>query len=109
MPIKSIEPRRRVGIRDPVSVAHCCGAEVRQAVRQRAGAAEGRNIALISKRIQPRTGFEVAAYDQGAHVTYLGPSGSQTGHKEAMKDTAKVLGRSSVSEAQVGLRMRDQS
>ena len=41
----------------------------------------------------PRTGFEVAAYDQGAHVTYLGPSGSQIGHKESMKDTARVLGR----------------
>ena len=40
-----------------------------------------------------RTGFEVAAYDQGAHVTYLGPSGSQIGHKELMKDTARVLGR----------------
>ena len=37
--------------------------------------------------------FEVAAYDQGAHVTYLGPSGSQIGHKESMKDTARVLGR----------------
>ena len=40
-----------------------------------------------------RTGFEVAAYDQGAHVTFLGPSGSHIGHKESMKDTARVLGR----------------
>lgn len=40
-----------------------------------------------------RVGFEVAAYDQGAHVTYLGPSGTQIGHKETMKDTARVLGR----------------
>jgi ornithine carbamoyltransferase len=39
------------------------------------------------------TSFEVAAYDQGAHVTYLGPSGTQIGHKESMKDTARVLGR----------------
>ena len=39
------------------------------------------------------TSFEVAAYDQGAHVTYLGPSGSQIGYKETMKDTARVLGR----------------
>jgi len=40
-----------------------------------------------------RVAFEVAAYDQGAHVTYLGPSGTQIGHKESMKDTARVLGR----------------
>jgi ornithine carbamoyltransferase len=40
-----------------------------------------------------RTGFEVAAYDQGAHVTYFGPTGSHIGHKESMKDTARVLGR----------------
>ncbi len=56
---------------------------------------EGRNIALIFEKDSTRTrsGFEVAAYDQGAHVTYLGPSGSQIGHKESMKDTARVLGR----------------
>jgi ornithine carbamoyltransferase len=55
----------------------------------------GKNIALIFEKDSPRTrtGFEVAAYDQGAHVTYLGPSGSQIGHKESMKDTARVLGR----------------
>lgn len=55
----------------------------------------GRNIALIFEKdsTRTRTGFEVAAYDQGAHVTYLGPSGSQIGHKESMKDTARVLGR----------------
>lgn len=54
-----------------------------------------RNIALIFEKdsTRTRTGFEVAAYDQGAHVTYLGPSGSQIGHKESMKDTARVLGR----------------
>jgi ornithine carbamoyltransferase len=55
----------------------------------------GKNIALIFEKDSTRTrsGFEVAAYDQGAHVTYLGPSGSQMGHKESMKDTARVLGR----------------
>lgn len=55
----------------------------------------GRNIALIFEKTSTRTrcAFEVAAYDQGAHVTYLGPSGSQIGTKESMKDTARVLGR----------------
>lgn len=56
---------------------------------------EGKNIALIFEKDSTRThsGFEVAAYDQGAHVTYLGPSGSHIGHKEFIKDTARVLGR----------------
>ncbi len=55
----------------------------------------GKNIALIFEKSSTRTrcAFEVAAYDQGARVTYLGPSGSQIGHKESMKDTARVLGR----------------
>ena len=55
----------------------------------------GKNIALIFEKTSTRTrcAFEVAAYDQGAHTTYLGPSGSQIGHKESMKDTARVLGR----------------
>ena len=55
----------------------------------------GKNIALIFEKSSTRTrcAFEVAAYDQGAHVTYLGPSGSQIGMKESMKDTARVLGR----------------
>ena len=55
----------------------------------------GKNIALIFEKASTRTrcAFEVAAYDQGARVTYLGPSGSQIGHKESMKDTARVLGR----------------
>ena len=55
----------------------------------------GKNIALIFEKSSTRTrcAFEVAAYDQGAHVTYLGPSGSQIGQKESMKDTARVLGR----------------
>ena len=56
---------------------------------------KGKCIALIFEKASTRTrvGFEVAAYDQGAHVTYLGPSGTQIGHKETMKDTARVLGR----------------
>jgi ornithine carbamoyltransferase len=56
---------------------------------------EGKEIALIFEKSSTRTmtSFEVAAYDQGAHVTYLGPSGSQIGYKESMKDTARVLGR----------------
>ncbi len=56
---------------------------------------KGKNIAVIFEKSSTRTrvSFEVAAYDQGAHVTYLGPSGSQIGHKESMKDTARVLGR----------------
>ena len=56
---------------------------------------KGKSIALIFEKASTRTrvGFEVAAYDQGAHVTYLGPSGTQIGHKESMKDTARVLGR----------------
>ncbi|MGJ0192298.1 ornithine carbamoyltransferase [Pantoea sp. RRHST58] len=56
---------------------------------------KGKNIALIFEKDSTRTrcSFEVAAYDQGARVTYLGPSGSQIGHKESMKDTARVLGR----------------
>ncbi|HAH08375.1 MAG TPA: ornithine carbamoyltransferase [Elusimicrobia bacterium] len=56
---------------------------------------KGKNIALIFEKTSTRTrcAFEVAAHDQGAHVTYLEPSGSQMGHKETVKDTARVLGR----------------
>ncbi len=55
----------------------------------------GKNIALIFEKASTRTrcAFEVAAFDQGAHVTYLGPTGSQIGHKESVRDTARVLGR----------------
>ena len=55
----------------------------------------GKNIALIFEKASTRTrcAFETAAYDQGAQVTYLGPTGSQIGKKESMKDTARVLGR----------------
>jgi len=54
-----------------------------------------KNIALIFEKTstRTRTAFEVAAHDQGAHVTYLEPTGSQIGHKESMRDTARVLGR----------------
>jgi ornithine carbamoyltransferase len=56
---------------------------------------KGKNIALIFEKASTRTrcAFEIAAYDQGAHVTYLDPTSSQIGHKESIKDTARVLGR----------------
>jgi len=56
---------------------------------------KGKNIALIFEKASTRTrcAFDVASFDQGAQVTYLGPSGSQIGYKESMKDTARVLGR----------------
>src|SRR2546427_10169857 len=58
-------------------------------------ALQGKNIALVFEKTSTRTrcAFEVAAYDQGAHVTYLGPDSSQIGHKESIADTARVLGR----------------
>ena len=54
-----------------------------------------KEICLIFEKTSTRTrcAFEVACYDQGAHVTYLDPAGSQIGHKESFKDTARVLGR----------------
>ncbi|KGQ28764.1 ornithine carbamoyltransferase [Gallibacterium anatis] len=56
---------------------------------------KGKNIALVFEKTSTRTrsAFEVSAFDQGANVSYIGPSGSQIGHKESMKDTARVLGR----------------
>lgn len=56
---------------------------------------KGKNVALIFEKTSTRTrcAFEVAAHDQGAHVTYIDPSASQIGHKESIKDTARVLGR----------------
>jgi ornithine carbamoyltransferase len=62
---------------------------------QRAHRLTGRNIALIFEKTSTRTrsAFEVAAHDEGAHVTYLGPGESQLGYKESMRDTARVLGR----------------
>lgn len=67
--------------------AKCAGTEKRRL--------EGKNIALIFEKTSTRTrcSFEVAAFDQGAHVSYLGTSGTQIGVKESMKDTARVLGR----------------
>jgi ornithine carbamoyltransferase len=62
---------------------------------QRSSRLAGRNIALIFEKTSTRTraAFEVAAHDEGAHITYLGPTESQLGRKESMKDTARVLGR----------------
>ena len=56
---------------------------------------KGKNIALIFEKASTRTrcAFEVAAYDQGANVTYMDPAGSHIGRKESIKDTARVLGR----------------
>ena len=56
---------------------------------------KGKNIVLLFEKDSTRTrcSFEVAAYDQGAHVTYLGPTGNQMGKKESIADTARVLGR----------------
>lgn len=70
-----------------LKAAKCAGTEKKKL--------KGKTIALIFEKASTRTrvGFEVAAYDQGAHVTYLGPSGTQIGDKESMKDTARVLGR----------------
>jgi ornithine carbamoyltransferase len=80
-------------IRDLLDLAAALKASKRE--RSEVRRLEGRNLALIFEKTSTRTrcAFEVAAYDQGAHVTYLGPSGTQIGHKESMKDTARVLGR----------------
>jgi ornithine carbamoyltransferase len=70
-----------------LKVAKAAGSEQQQL--------KGKNIALIFEKTSTRTrcAFETAAHDQGAHVTYLGPTGSQMGEKESLKDTARVLGR----------------
>ena len=72
-------------------------AELKEAKKERREEQKlvGRNIALIFEKDSTRTrcAFEVAAYDQGAHVTFIGPGGSHMGHKETAKDTARVLGR----------------
>src|SRR5271169_5448348 len=72
---------------EALKLARYAGTEVRHLA--------GKEIALIFEKTSTRTrsAFEVAAYDQGAHVTYLDPSGSQMGHKESTADTARVLGR----------------
>src|SRR5690606_16673971 len=70
-----------------LKAARYAGTEVQQLL--------GNTIALIFEKDSTgtRVGVEVAAYDQGAHVAYLGPSGTHLGHKESVRDTARVLGR----------------
>jgi ornithine carbamoyltransferase len=81
------ELRYLLRLSEALKMARYAGTEVRRL--------EGREIALIFAKTSTRTrsAFEVGAYDQGAHVTYLDPSGSQLGHKESIADTAAVLGR----------------
>jgi ornithine carbamoyltransferase len=84
---ESAELRYLLRLSEALKLAKYAGTEV-----QRLG---GKEIALIFEKTSTRTrsAFEVGAYDQGAHVTYLDPSGSQLGHKESIADTAAVLGR----------------
>ncbi len=83
----------------PQEIGHLLklSAELKKAKKEgrEQNALQGKNIALIFEKTSTRTrcAFEVAAFDQGARVTYLGPGGSQIGDKESMKDTARVLGR----------------
>ena len=81
------ELRFLLRLSEALKLAKYAGTETRQL--------EGKEIALIFEKTSTRTrsAFEVASYDQGAHVTYLDPSGSQLGHKESIADTAAVLGR----------------
>lgn len=81
------EFRYLLQLSEALKVAKYAGTEVKRLA--------GREIALIFEKTSTRTrsAFEVAAFDQGAHVTYLDPSGSQLGHKESIADTARVLGR----------------
>src|SRR4051812_24285840 len=81
------ELRHLLKVSEALKTAKYAGTEVRRL--------EGKEIALIFEKTSTRTraAFEVAAFDQGAHVTYLDPSGSQMGHKESVADTARVLGR----------------
>lgn len=81
------ELRHLLQLSEALKIAKFAGTEVKRL--------EGKEIALIFEKTSTRTrsGFEVAAFDQGAHVTYLDPSGSQLGHKESVADTARVLGR----------------
>jgi ornithine carbamoyltransferase len=81
------ELRFLLRLAEALKMAKYAGTEVKQL--------EGQEIALIFEKSSTRTrsSFEVAAYDQGGHVTYLDPSGSQLGHKESIADTAAVLGR----------------
>ena len=81
------ELRYLLRLAEALKLAKYAGTETKQLA--------GKEIALIFEKTSTRTrsAFEVAAYDQGAHVTYLDPSGSQLGHKESIADTARVLGR----------------
>jgi len=81
------ELRFLLRLSEALKLAKYAGTETRQLA--------GKEIALIFEKTSTRTrsAFEVGAYDQGAHVTYLDPSGSQLGHKESVADTAAVLGR----------------
>jgi ornithine carbamoyltransferase len=81
------ELRYLLRLSEALKLAKYAGTEVKRL--------EGKEIALIFEKTSTRTrsAFEVGAYDQGAHVTYLDPSGSQLGHKESIADTARVLGR----------------
>jgi ornithine carbamoyltransferase len=81
------ELRYLLRLAESLKLARYAGTEIPRLV--------GKEIALIFEKTSTRTrsAFEVAAYDQGAHVTYLDPSGSQLGHKESIADTAAVLGR----------------
>ena len=80
------ELRYLLQLSEAVKIAKYAGTEAKRL--------EGKEIALIFEKTSTRTrsAFEVAAFDQGAHVTYLDPSGSQLGHKESVADTARVLG-----------------
>jgi ornithine carbamoyltransferase len=81
------ELRHLLQLSEAVKIAKYAGTEAKRL--------SGKEIALIFEKTSTRTrsAFEVAAFDQGAHVTYLDPSGSQLGHKESVADTARVLGR----------------
>ena len=81
------ELRHLLKLAEAVKIAKYAGTEAQRLL--------GKEIALIFEKTSTRTraAFEVAAFDQGAHVTYLDPSGSQLGHKESVADTARVLGR----------------
>jgi len=81
------ELRFLLQLSEALKIAKYSGAETKRL--------NGKEIALIFEKTSTRTrsAFEVAAFDQGAHVTYLDPSGSQLGHKESVADTARVLGR----------------
>jgi ornithine carbamoyltransferase len=82
-----VELRYLLRLAESLKLAKYAGTEVKHL--------DGKEIALIFEKTSTRTrsAFEVAAYDQGAHVTYLDPTGSQLGHKESIADTAAVLGR----------------